>query len=61
MGEKEKSEKRPKQQIAIGTRAADAKLIGRILAYQKENNFKSGADAVRSLCEIALTFKKLTK
>lgn len=54
-------EKLPKQQISIGNRAADSKLIERILAYQKENNFKSGADAVRSLCEIALDFKKLTK
>lgn len=57
----ERASRSPKQKITIGTKEDDAKLVDRILAYQKEHNFKNGADAVRSLCEIALDFKKLTK
>lgn len=53
--------KAPKQSITIGNKTNDAELIDRILAYQKENNYKSAADTVRSLCEVALDFKKLTK
>ena len=54
-------EKKPKKMITIGNRDSDAKLIDRILAYQKEKNFTSAAAAVRSLCEDALDFKKATK
>lgn len=56
-----KVEKLPTQTIKIGTKASDAELIDKVLAYQKDNNFKNAADAVRSLCEIALDFKRLTK
>ena len=53
-----KKEKLPSQQITVGNRVADAELIERIIAYQKEKNFKSGADAVRALCKDALDIKK---
>ncbi len=53
--------KTPKQQITIGNRDDDADLIDRILAYQKEKNFKYASEAVRKLCEDALAIKKAMK
>ena len=39
----------------------DKELIKRIEKYQQDNNIRHFVDAIRDLCDIALTFKKISK
>ena len=39
----------------------DEELIKRIEKYQQENNIRHFIDAIRDLCDVALTFKEISK
>lgn len=41
--------------------AKDAKLIEKIIQYQKSHNLPHASDALRQLCEDALKFKEAVK
>ena len=51
--------KRPPLKITIGAKQSDEELIKKICQYQQEKGLRYASDAVRKLCEDALTLKKV--
>ena len=47
--------------VTTGSKKSDAELMHRIFSYQKEHNLEHATDAVRQLCETALSLENTVK